>query len=187
MPRTLRGWLPLPWSVDVAACYGGRKITLVGYTAPPWGIGGLSTRVKPAWLGDAVIGAGSVGVTLHPDSVSLREPGFFVAIRPGSGLRLPRGRWVRVTGMFDHPASRSCHGGLPKDDPAYQPPVEVCRRQFVLLSVRVIAVPDTATASPVRGPPDHVRLLAIATAGAAGLLLMIPMSARSRSRRRQDK
>lgn len=139
---------------DVVDCLGRTDLTFVAYSGPPHGIGGTLNGIAPEWLGEPL----SYELFLHEDATDEAAMAF-VAIRPGSGVSLPDGQWVRVTGHHNDPAAETCRSDRDPADPAYQEPVQFCRERFVLTSVTTVSVPETATiaadprAAPAGGEP----------------------------------
>jgi hypothetical protein len=124
-------------------CFGGDDLEVTGWLAEPWGIGGTSSGVKPAWL--AELGSWALWARpRNPDGCVEATDCMFMLIHvmPGSQLRLEPERWVRVTGHFDDPASQSCVGSGPFWDPRSVPdPVAYCQGGFVVTAIHDGAKP----------------------------------------------
>ena len=85
---------------------------VLGWVAPPWGIGDTSTGVAPSWLGE---GTTDRVLWLEPRNQGgcFSDDGdcvwVFVHVRPNGGVEfdVPE-RWVEVIGHFDDPAAKTC-------------------------------------------------------------------------------
>ena len=146
----LGGWSPEWPPANLVACVGSREITVVGYLAPGWGIGGIPNRLAPAWLGEwsglpSVLWLGphpAAGCFAADDCVWM-----FIFAPDAATLPLTPDRWVMVTGHFDDPAATSCHwvGPAAVSDPlTAAKAVAVCRQHFV-----VAAIADAPAPSPL--------------------------------------
>ena len=127
------------------ACIGAADVRVVGWLAPPWGIGGTLIGIEPTWLGEPITDPVLWLKPHNPDGCFLADDCFwvFVHIRPGSGVAftVPE-RWVEVTGHFDDPVARTCRWDGHTNDPvAPQRAVETCRDAFVVTAVRDAAQP----------------------------------------------
>jgi hypothetical protein len=137
------------------SCFASQDVRVIGWVAPPWGIGNTSTGVVPSWLGETVTDrvlwlqprnpAGCISVN---DCVWV-----FVHVRPTGGVAfdLPE-RWVEVTGHFDDAAAKTCRWDGRTNPPGYPraQAVDRCRNEFVVTAVRDTSPPDQASSSTVR-------------------------------------
>jgi len=95
---------------DGETCYGAQAVTVIGWLAPAWGIGGVESGIEPAWLGE-----------LPPDPVLWHQPRnptgcftdedclfTFVHRAPGTIDLTGPERWVAVTGHFHDPVADTC-------------------------------------------------------------------------------
>ncbi|MEO8468679.1 MAG: hypothetical protein ABI573_03310 [Chloroflexota bacterium] len=116
---------------------------MTGWLAPSWGIGGISSGIVPAWLGDwdqePVL-----WLKPHPaDGCNLEDDcvWIFVHVQPGSGLTLgPPERWVELTGHLDDPVAATCDWTGVGEPIATEAVVPICRARFVATSVSDVAV-----------------------------------------------
>ena len=123
---------------DGATCYGGQAVTVIGWLAPAWGIGGVESGIEPSWLGE-----------MPPDPVLWHQPRnpngcfddddcvwTFLHRAPGAtGLDGPD-RWVAVTGHFQDPVAETClWGGTICVPISTEDAIERCRGAFVVTAV----------------------------------------------------
>jgi hypothetical protein len=135
------------WPIEVLVnCLGDRELQVTGYLEIVSGVGGPTTGVAPAWLGEWFgVSAGQSPVVLWGAAVpadgrctgvdSECEWMFLFAPDP-SALDLTLHRWVRVTGHYDDPVAQTCHlgnriGMVSSDAEA----VATCRRHFVVTAI----------------------------------------------------
>jgi hypothetical protein len=128
-------------------CFGDRPMTFEA-TLGTYETCGLRTwTINPQWLGDPCNGSGMwLG---EPDAGDYADLGDQVdaAFAPGvDSSRLHPGsappRWIRVkvTGQFDHPAARTCHGVSGEEEVPLDPDAIIlaCRAQFAITSIAVV-------------------------------------------------
>jgi hypothetical protein len=117
------------------ACFGGSSLTFAATVLKPISDCGIGPRIAPAWfclpgIFLAIPGASS-------DSGLMPLDAYW---DPSSGLKpasFATGATIQVTGHFDDPAARSCHGmsaAGQSPEPAAQV-VMACRETFVITSV----------------------------------------------------
>jgi hypothetical protein len=139
-----RGWPP----ANLVACVGSREITVVGYLAPGWGIGGIPNGLAPAWLGEWPGLPSVLWLRPHPVAGCFAADDcawIFIFAPDAATLPLTPDRWVMVTGHFDDPAATTCHWVGPSGDPlTAAKAVAVCRQHFV-----VAAIADAPAPSPL--------------------------------------
>jgi hypothetical protein len=125
------------------ACIDAGTIRVRGWLAPPWGVGGLSNNIEPAWLGEWATmrvlwtkPLPSAGCLAATDCVWE-----WIHVAPGTGVAITApDRWVEVTGHYSDPASASCH--VVGDNVALiADPVAYCRRMFVATAVTDVPAP----------------------------------------------
>lgn len=147
-PETVRAASQMQPGVRLA-CFGGEELTLAGFIAPE-GMGrGCYPGYdhQPAWLGPCVVAflqgeesrfdasTYELAVNVHPDLGICQ----FGGASPEACPFIPYiGRWVRVTGMVDHPSAASCaiepwEGNETAPDPAIA--LYACRERFVVTSI----------------------------------------------------
>ena len=142
----LGGWSP-DWPLDqLVACTGSRELTVVGYLAPAWGIGGIPTFIKPAWLGEEFIEK-VLWLKVHPSDGCFADDDcrwiFLFAEHPET-LPLEPDRWVVITGHFDDPAAATCYW---EENPISPPrttteAIGQCRQHFVVTEMADASPPD---------------------------------------------
>lgn len=118
---------------DAIACFGGRELTVRGWyvdlpsDAEPPGV----CTAEPAWL---VCGWGYHMLRLQPSGWYGDASHLQMKVDPASNLQMPpRGNWVLLTGMFDHPGAQAC-GSDSEADAAFR---LMCRMEFVVTSARL--------------------------------------------------
>jgi hypothetical protein len=146
-PKTVSDLADLPNSVGLA-CFAGRRLTFDAWLGA-YETCGMSEgwTVEPRWLGDTCAGNNGMWIAdrgaRSSSDFGVNEPVTAVfapkvdtsRFHPGN----PRKEWipVRVTGIFDHPTAKTCHGvsdgeAVPiTDDQA----ALGCRAQFVITSI----------------------------------------------------
>jgi hypothetical protein len=129
------------------ACFGDRPMSFEATLGTYETCGQRTWTIEPQWLGDACLGNDDMWLG-DPDAESYADVGDQVdaAFAPGVDTsRLhPGGEprdWIRVrlTGQFDHPVARTCHGvsdgeTVPLDPDAI---ILACRAQFAITSIEV--------------------------------------------------
>lgn len=142
----LGGWSPQWPAADLVTCVGSRELTVIGYLAPPWGVGGTSNGLAPAWLGEwaglpSVLWLrprNSAGCLAATDCVWM-----FLYAPDAATLPLTPDRWVRVSGHFNDPAATSCRWAGPDGDPVTDASAAaVCRQHFVVTSIADVPTPS---------------------------------------------
>jgi hypothetical protein len=116
---------------EAIACFGGQELTVRGWyvqlpadAEPP---GDCSSQ--PAWL---VCGWGYH--MLRPQPSDYYGDANNLPMKVASNVLMPpRGNWVWVTGMFDHPGAQAC-GSDAQEDVASR---LMCRMEFVVTSARL--------------------------------------------------
>lgn len=135
----LGGWSP-DWPLaDVVRCVGSRPLTVVGYFAPPWGIGGTGNGLAPVWLADWAGLPSVLWLRPRPTTGCISATDciwmFVFAPEPGA-LPLAPDRWVTVTGHFDDPAAPTCHWVGPEGSKiTASQAATTCREHFVVTAV----------------------------------------------------
>jgi hypothetical protein len=146
-PRTVTDLADLPTGVGLA-CFSGRRLTFDAW------LGAYETcgmnegwTVKPRWLGDTCAGNGGMWIADRRSGstrdIGASEPITAVFAPKVDASRLHPGNppktWipVRVTGIFDHEAAKTCHGvsdweAVPITDAQA---VLQCRAEFVITAV----------------------------------------------------
>jgi hypothetical protein len=121
------------------ACYGGKKLTFparllfIGDTCPT----DIEWRVKPDWFN---VDCPSLAL-LDPDTDELITPAFHPqsgARALGSGTQDPDPIPVTVTGLFDHPAAKTCKGVPAKPSSKVPSRAEIilgCRTTFAVTAI----------------------------------------------------
>ena len=134
------------------ACFGGRDLGVTGWLAEPWGIGGYSTGVEPAWLGEVMT---DVVLWTQPRGTDACQSDSacdfaFLHFPPDSDpWTLPLDRWVRLTGHFEDPLAATCGWNGTNDPKTPEQAVELCREAFVVTSIEDAPDPSSSSA-PVR-------------------------------------
>lgn len=137
------------------ACFGAEELTLAGFIAPEALGRGCYPGFdhEPAWLGYCAVAflqgeesqfdgtTYELPVNVHPDIGTCEFGGTSPESCPFIAYV---GRWVRVTGMLDHPAAASCvirpwEGNEHAPDPASA--VYACRERFVVTAIETGTAP----------------------------------------------
>jgi hypothetical protein len=130
------------------ACFGDRPMTFEATLGTYETCGMQIWTIEPLWLGDPCFGnrymwLGDPGAENYAD---LGDP-VAAAFAPGVDTsRLHPGPepsgWIRVkvTGQFDHPAARTCHGVSGEEEVPLDPDAIIlaCRAQFAITSIEVV-------------------------------------------------
>ncbi len=118
---------------EAIACFGGQPLTVRGWyvdlpaDAEPPG----QCTAEPAWL---VCGWGYHMLRPQPSGYYGDANNLPMKVDPASNVQMPpRGNWVLVTGMWDHPAAHTC-GSDALEDVAFR---LMCRMEFVVSSARL--------------------------------------------------
>jgi hypothetical protein len=169
------------------ACFGGRLLTFATYVPPPpEGIGwAMAWSISPGWLDDnngsmlwlttgptRDFGPGEVVTAWVPPALGRCSVGEMLASCP---FRWFVGRWTTVSAHFDGPVARTCRFTVHPSEPGFtkRDAVANCKAKLIVLSVGLVAPPDTATG--VEGHEDRVglrlTLLAVMAVVLASLLL----------------
>lgn len=118
---------------EAIACFGGEELAVRGWyvdlpaDAEPPG----QCSAEPAWL---VCGWGYHMLRPQPSGWYGDANNLHMKVDPASNVqRPPRGNWVTVTGMFDHPAAQDC-GSSAQQDASFR---LMCRMEFVITSARL--------------------------------------------------
>jgi hypothetical protein len=150
--------------IVLAACYGDDELSFEAFYAelPEGGVGTFcayppaGTPSEPAEPVDEAVewlyclnynqvwssSEGNLFQTVYPEQTDVGLLTLYVD--PASGITLPeRGRWLRVTGAFDHPAATLCAAAEEgyRADPNPDQAVLGCRTHFVVSAVEVISAP----------------------------------------------
>jgi len=118
---------------EAIACFGGEALTVRGWyvdlpaDAEPPG----QCANEPAWL---VCGWGYHMLRPQPSGWYGGGNNLPMKVDPASNIQMPpRGNWVLVTGMWDHPGAQAC-GSDAQEDVAFR---LTCRMEFVVTSARL--------------------------------------------------
>jgi hypothetical protein len=118
---------------EAIACFSGQDLTVRGWyvalpaDAEPPG----ECSAQPAWL---VCGWGYHMLRPQPSGYYGDANNLPMKVDPASNVNMPpRGNWVVVTGMFDHPAAEAC-GTDAQDQVAFR---LQCRMEFVVTAARL--------------------------------------------------
>lgn len=118
---------------EAIACFGGEEVTVRGWyvdlpaDAEPPG----QCSAEPAWL---VCGWGYHMLRPEPSGWYGGANNLQMKVDPASNVQMPpRGNWVLVTGMWDHPGAKAC-GSDVQEDVAFR---LMCRMEFVVTSARL--------------------------------------------------
>jgi hypothetical protein len=114
------------------ACFGGQALTVGGwYVELPADAEVGECPVEPGWL---VCGFGYHMLRPQPSGFYGDANHLPMKVDPASSAQMPpRGNWVLVTGMFDHPSAQAC-GTDAQDQVAFR---LQCRMEFVVTSARL--------------------------------------------------
>lgn len=117
---------------EAIACFGGQALTVRGwYVDLPSDAETGDCSAEPAWL---VCGFGYHMLRPQPSDWAGDANHLQLKVDPASNAQMPpRGNWVLVTGMFDHPGAQSC-GSDAEDDLAFR---LMCRMEFVVTSAQL--------------------------------------------------
>jgi hypothetical protein len=128
-------------------CFGDRPMTFEARLGAYETCGLQIWTIDPQWLGDPCFGN---GVWLgDPDAEDYADLGDSVAAAFAPGVDTARlhpgpepAGWIRVkvTGQFDHPAARTCHGVPGEEEVPLDPDAIIlaCRSQFAITSIEVV-------------------------------------------------
>ena len=130
------------------ACFGDRPMTFEATLGTYETCGLQIWTIDPQWLGDPCFGNRYMWLG-DPDAENYADLGDPVgaAFAPGVDTsRLHPGPepagWIRVkvTGQFDHPAARTCHGVSGEEEVPLDPDAIIlaCRAQFAITSIEVV-------------------------------------------------
>ncbi len=135
------------WPIDhLADCFGHRDLALTGYLAPPWGIGGLTNGIAPAWLGEWEGLPAVLWLKPHPaDGCFAADDCLWIFLHApdAAALQLTPDRWVALTGHLDDPAASTCRatGHGPDAATSDAQAVVQCREHFVVTEILTVAAP----------------------------------------------
>lgn len=122
---------------DAIACFGGQEVTVRGWYVdlPADAEDPGDCAAEPAWL---VCGYGYHMLRPEPSEWYGDANNLQTKVDPASGVQMPpRGSWVEITGMWDHPAAQGCLS----EGQASPGLTLICRMEFVVTAGRLAEQP----------------------------------------------